>query len=176
MNYVVADNYLCFLALLEMILREKGARITQYDLAEMTSVVIPEGYSVRIKNVRYSTCQDDYGVSVTPPTLRKVFSELGISIDVLYLDALRINEFELDELLQEYLSQGKYVVFAFSYGVLYNKNPYFDLGHVSLLEQVINDDLIQVYDPGPDAPGKKNVRISDMYDAMRKKGGLYIFG
>mgnify|MGYP001623916107 CR=1 FL=1 len=53
---------------------------------------------------------------------------------------------------------------------------YFDLGHVSLLEQVINDDLIQVYDPGPDAPGKKNVRISDMYDAMRKKGGLYIFG
>ena len=80
------------------------------------------------------------------------------------------------ELLQEYLSQGKHVVFAFSYGVLYNKNPYFDLGHVSLLEQVINEDLIQVYDPGPDAPGKKNVRISDMYDAMRKKGGLYIFG
>ena len=100
MNYVVADNYLCFLALLEMILREKGARITQYDLAEMTSVVIPEGYSVRINNVRYSTCQDDYGVSVTPPTLRKIFSELGISIDVLYLDALRINEFELDKLLQ----------------------------------------------------------------------------
>ena len=88
MNYVVADNYLCFLALLEMILREKGARITQYDLAEMTSVVIPEGYSVRINNVRYSTCQDDYGVSVTPPTLRKIFSELGISIDVLYLDCL----------------------------------------------------------------------------------------
>lgn len=176
MNYVVADNYLCFLALLEMILREKGAKITQYDLAEMTSVVIPENYSVSIKNIRYSTSQNEYGVSVTPTMLRKIFSELGISIDVLFLDALQINEFELDKSLQAYLSQGKYVVFAFSYGVLYNKNSYFDLGHVSLLEQVINDDLIQVYDPGPDDPGKKNVRISDMYDAMRRKGGLYILG
>ena len=43
MNYVVADNYLCFLALLEMILREKGVRIPPADLAEMTRVVIPAG-------------------------------------------------------------------------------------------------------------------------------------
>lgn len=176
MNYVIADNYLCFLALLEMILSEKGLCISQYDLAEFTGIVVPEECSVSIKNVRFSTKQNDYGVSASPMLLQEVFRELGIAIDVLYLDALQIDELELDVLLYQYISQGKYVIFAFSYGVLYNKASYFDLGHVSLLEQIFGDDLIQIYDPGPNNPGKKNVRVSDMYAAMRKKGGLYILG
>ena len=176
MNYVVADNYLCVLALLEMIIKEKGIPISQYDLAEITGVVVPDGYSLSIKNIRYSANQNDYGVCISPQILYQLFSQLGLILDVSYIDALRINELELDIILKQFISQGKYVMLAFSYGVLYNKMSYRTLGHVALLEQVINDDLIQIYDPGPDSPGIKNVRLSTMYDAMRYKGGLYIVG
>lgn len=176
MDYVVADNYLCFLALLEMILKEKGINISQYDLAEKVGVTVPEGYHTIIKNIRYSTTQNDYGVAITPYALQEVFNELKINIQVSYLDALHINEMALDSILYQRLSEDQYIIFAFSYGVLYNKETYYDLGHVSLLQEFISNDRIRIYDPGPNAPGIKDVRLSDMYDAMRRKGGIIFLG
>ena len=175
MDYVIADNYLCSLALLEMILKENGRNISQYDLAEIVGITVPEKYSGSVKNIVYSHDLNNYGVNLTPEKLCQFFAKNGVAVDVIYLDALRINEIELNVILEKYIEQGKYVVFAFSYGVLYGKTLLSNLGHVSLLERVISDDIIQIYDPGPDNSGVKCVRISDMYDAMRQKGGLYIF-
>lgn len=36
------------------------------------------------------------------------------------------------------------------------------------------EDIIQIYDPGPDEARVKEISVLKMYDAMRKKGGLYI--
>lgn len=176
MDYIVADNYLCFLALLEMIFRAEGIIISQYDLAEKYGVTVPIGYVTNITNVKYSAVQDDLGVIITPKSLQQILNDLNSNMQVFFLSALHTNEFELESILRQQFAKGKYIIFAFSYGVLYSKESYYDLGHVSLLHEIINDDLLQIYDPGPDNPGIKNVRISDMYDAMRKKGGIYILG
>lgn len=176
MDYIIADNYLCFLALLEMILRAKGIIISQYDLAEKYGVTVPIGYVTNIKNVKYSAVQDDLGVIITPKSLQQFLNDLNCDMEVSFLSALHTNEFELGSILRLHLAKGKFVIFAFSYGVLYSNESYYDLGHVSLLHEIVNDDLLQIYDPGPDSPGIKNAKISDMYDAMRKKGGIYILG
>ena len=92
---------------------------------------------------------------------------------VKYIEGIHINEMEIDERFERYLDEGKYIVFAYSYGTLYNKHG--SLGHVALVKQVVRDGIIQIYDPGPDGAGEKEVSVSKMYDAMRVKGGIYIF-
>ena len=173
MHYVVADNYLCLFALLEMILKEKGINISQYELAEKIGITIPNGYQSKVKNVKYSTLQNDYGAIVTTDSLREIFDKAQIDMKVSYLDVFHTNEIDLISILNQQLSENRYVIFAFSYGILYNKLSYVNLGHVSLLQEVLDDDWIKIYDPGPDNSGIKKVRISDIYEAMRRKGGMY---
>ena len=50
MNYVIADNYLCLFALLEMILKQNNVNISQYELAEKAGITVPDGYKTEIKN------------------------------------------------------------------------------------------------------------------------------
>lgn len=175
MKYVVAENYFCFLALLEMIIEDyTSIKITQQDMAEEFGIIVPEGYNASIKNIKYSSVENDYGVKISEEKLQKFFDENGISLSVKYIDGIRINETDFDVRLAKYLKTNKYVIFAFSYGMLYNKNNHSGLGHVSLLEKVIREDIIQIYDPGPDEVGVKETSIFKMYDAMRTKGGLYV--
>ena len=173
MNYVIADNYLCLFALLEMILKQNNVNISQYELAEKAGITVPDGYKTEIKNVKYSSIQNDYGVAISTSLLQEIFDDVSVDIHVSYLDGLHTDEVGLTSVLRKRLAEGQYVILTFSYGVLYNKEQYADLGHASLLKKVLDEDWIQIYDPGPDSPGIKDVRISDMYEAMRKKGGAY---
>lgn len=175
MKYVVAENYLCFMALLEMIIEDSiGIRISQRDLAEEFSVTVPVDYVTDIKNVKYSSVENDYGVQVTEKKLQSFFNKNKLELSVKYIDGIHINELELDERFAKYLKEEKYVIFAHSYGSLYNKENCNNLGHVALLENIIRDGVVQIYDPGPDEAGIKQVNILKIYDAMRIKGGIYI--
>lgn len=47
MKYVIAENYLCFISLLEMIIEDAtGLKITQQDLAEEFGIIVPHGYNI----------------------------------------------------------------------------------------------------------------------------------
>ena len=175
MNYVIAENYLCFLALLEMIIEDAtNLKITQQELVEEFGIIVPNGYKVNYNNIKFSTIENDYGVKISKEKLQEFFDIKGIGLRVSYIDGACINELDLDVRLARYLKEKKYVILAYSYGVLYNKSKHNRLGHVALLEKVVGEDIIQIYDPGPDDEGVKKMSILKMYDAMRKKGGLYI--
>lgn len=175
MKYVIAENYLCFLSLLEMIIEDAtGLKITQQDLAEEFGIIVPHGYNIGINNIKFSSVENDYGVKISEEKLQEFFDEKEIGLRIKYLDGTRINELDLDVRFARYLKEKKYVILAYSYGILYNKFNHDSLGHVALLEKVSGEDIIQIYDPGPDEAGVKEISILKMYDAMRKKGGLYI--
>lgn len=170
MKYVLAENYLCFLTLLEMIIDDSTSyKITQHDIAEGFGIVVPQGYKININNVNFSSEENDYGVRISEKKLQDFFNMKGIRLNVKYLDGTRINEFDFDTRLARYLKENKYVIFAYSYGVLYNKRNHGSLGHVALLEKVCGENIIQIYDPGPDEVGIKEINILKMYDAMKKK-------
>lgn len=176
MKYVTAENYLCFLALLEMIIDDYiSSKITQQDLAEKFGIIVPQNHKIAIKNKEFSAEENDYGVKISEEKLQDFFDKNGIGLKVKYIDGTRISELDLDARLAKYLRENKYVILAYSYGVLYNKCDHDSLGHVALLEEVCGEDTVRIYDPGPDAAGVKEVNILKIYDAMRKKGGLYIF-
>lgn len=175
MNYVIAKNYLCFLTLLEMIIEDfANIKITQQNIAEEFGITVPYGYKTEVNNVRFSSVENDFGVEISEKNLQNYFDKENLGLRVKYIDGLRISELDLDFRLKKYLEEQKYVILAYSYGILYNNYRYDSLGHVALLEKVIEDDVIQVYDPGPDKAGSKKINIFKMYDAMKKKGGLYL--
>ncbi|MDO5156389.1 MAG: hypothetical protein Q4D51_10535 [Eubacteriales bacterium] len=175
MNYVIAENYLCFLALLEMVIYEAtGLKITQRQLAEEFGIIVPYGCKININNIMYSYVENDLGVMISEKRLQTFFDKNGIGLRIKYIDAIHINELDIDVRFGKYLREKKYVILAYSYGMLYNKFNHSSLGHVALLEEVRGEDIIQIYDPGPDEAGVKEISILRMYDAMRKKGGLYI--
>lgn len=175
MKYIVAENYLCFLSLLEMIIKDATAfNINQYDIAEELGIVVPYNYNIKISNIKYSNIDNDYGVNLSEEILQRFFTKKGIGLRTKYVDGLRINELEFDSELDKYIKEGKYVIFAFSYGFLYNLNNSITLGHAVLLEKVLDDNTIEIYDPGPDGSGHKKISILKMCYAMRIKGGIYI--
>ena len=175
MKYVIAENYLCFLSLLEMIIEDATSlKMTQQDLAEEFGITVPHGYKTEFNNIKFSSVENDYGVQISEEKLQEFFDEKGIELRIKYIDGTRINELDLDVRFAKYLKEKKYVILAYSYGVLYNKSNHNSLGHVALLEKVIGEYIIQIYDPGPDEAGVKKMGILKMYDAMRQKGGLYI--
>lgn len=174
MEHVIADNYLCFLSLLEMIIWDSTSlRLTQHSLVEEFGIIVPYGYTTSYKNVKFSSVENDYGVHISEEELQRFFNKRRINLRIKYIDSTRINELDLDVRFERYLEEKKYVILAYSYGTLYNKPDHINLGHVALLEKVIGEDIIQIYDPGPDKAGIKNISILKMYDAMRRKGGIY---
>lgn len=106
MKYVIAENYLCFLLLLEMIIEDAiGLKITQQDLAEEFGVIVSHGYNIGINNIKSSFIENDYGVKISEEKLQEFFAEKGIELRIKYLDGTRINELDLDVRFARYLKE-----------------------------------------------------------------------
>lgn len=178
MRDVVAKNYLCFLALLEMIIEDTiGATFINQDyLAEYFGITVPYDYKISIKNVHYSNIDREFGVHIDENILNNFFVNVGIPMRANYITVNEFEENEIDDINCDFLRKGKYIVYTFSYGALYREKDTYGFGHVVLLDKVISEDSLQVYDPGPRDCGHKIVNRHTMYDAMRYvRGGIYVF-
>ena len=175
MTFVIAQNYLCFFALIEMVVKDASENdISQEELCEEFGVVVPHNYKTELRNIRYSSNENDYGVHVTDQIIQKYFDDKKIDLHVKYIDSTYINEINFGDVLIDNLNKKRYIIMTYSYGVLYNMNDKYNIGHVALLEKVIDEDRALIYDPGPDGAGEKVIGIMQMHYAMRRKGGIYI--
>ena len=72
MKYVIAENYLCFLSLLEMIIEDATSlKMTQQDLAEEFGITVPHGYKTEFNNIKFSSVENDYGVQISEEKLQE---------------------------------------------------------------------------------------------------------
>lgn len=173
---VVAENYLCFLALLEMIIEsEQKIKITQYDMAEEFGVTIPIGCKININNISYSNIEREYGVHLNEEKLNIFFAKNGINIHATYFHINPFEELEIDEFDKGKLRERKHIIYTFSYGDLFCESENLDIGHVALLWEVVSEDELLIYDPGPRDAGLKKIKRHNMYDAMRcRHSGVYV--
>lgn len=177
MDYIVANNYLCFMALLEMIVSETNpcARFTQNDFAELFGITVPIEEHTTIKNVQYSNIIEKCGTNICVKEINDFFRENLISLQLSYIPSCYFDEITFANMIVEN-SRNAYIVFAFCYGVLYNEPQNNDVGHTTLFEDVdTKSDTIRIYDPGPRNHGSKIVKMDDMVYAMKRRGGIYLF-
>jgi len=175
MKYVCGENYLCFYALMEMILVDIGyCKWDQYSLANTFGVVLPSNYSINgVENVEISSDEKMYGSHVDCKSINRFMEESKIPLRVSYIPSNPYGEYNINK---SYL-QDKYCIYTYSYGSLYNASDKLQVGHASLfLGYADNEEEVEIYDPGPRGAGKKKVKVYLLNDAMYDaRGGIYIF-
>lgn len=178
MREIIAENYLCFLALIEMIIEDVIGRncIDQFYLAEHFGVTVPENHKINVDNIQYSSKDRNLGVHLDEIKLNTFFETTGIPLRADYIYVNPFEENKIDDFRYPALRNGKYIVYTYSYGGLYGIPQSYDIGHVALLDEVISEDCVRIYDPGPKGCGYKEVSRLNLYEAMRIiKSGIYIF-
>lgn len=174
MKQVCGENYLCFYALMEIILDDMGyCKWNQYSLANIFGVVLPNGYSINgVENVEVSNDEKMYGAHVDCNSINRFLKKNNIPLQVSYIPSNQYGKYNISE---EYLKD-KYCIYAYSYGSLYNECDKLQVGHASLFLRYNNEREVEIYDPGPIGMGEKKVREYLLNEAMwDAKGGLYIF-
>lgn len=175
-NYIIAKEFLCFMALLEMIVSETNPdiHITQNDYAELFGITVPIGTQTPIKNVQYSNNVMEFGTNISVKEINDFFLANMIPLQLSFISSCYFDEITFADTLK--VNSGARIVFAFGYGLLYNEPQNTDIGHVALLEDVnMIADTISIYDPGPRNHGSKIIKIDDMVHAMKRRGGIYLF-
>ena len=177
MNNIIAQKFLCFMALLEMVVSDSTSKsyFSQTDLAEFFGVTVPIGTQTAIKNVKYSNDAKEIGTIICPRDINDFFRNNSIPLKLSYVSASCFDEVTFVDMIVD-KSKRFHIVFAFCYGLLYNEPQNNDVGHVVLLEKIdTKTDTIQIYDPGPRNHGSKTVKVDDMVYAMKRRGGVYLF-
>lgn len=174
MKYVVGENFLCFFALMEIILNDIGISIyNQYDLANYFGVVLPVDYKIKgVENVSYSTSEKEYGFHGRLQDINVFLEKHDIPLTASYLAANPFDEYP--GLM--YIPQKRYAIFLYSYGSLYKEASNDNVGHASLLIANEVGRRIKIYDPGPRDYGEKTFFVNRIYDAIYdNRGGIFIF-
>ncbi len=178
MKYVVAEKYLCFYALLEMILCDVGiTKFNQYDLANEFGVVLPTNCSIPTvcENVSFSDDPFMQGAHIDKDEINSFFKKSNIHLKISYKNESIWSNHDYDKYVYSPIRDKHYYIYAFSYGCLYKESRNYRVGHVALLMDCKENSLLEIYDPGPRNSGKKIVSRDNMHDAMDEiYGGVYI--
>lgn len=170
--FVVASEYLCYVALLEIILKNEGIKkYNQYDLAQIHGLCVPIDYvnTNDYVNIKYSENAYKWGVKVNKSILNNIFKFELLDVIAEYIDIKTISDWEFDGYL-EYDEGYKYCVFLYDYGAL-NFGVMNSIGHAALLYKKIDSKSIYIYDPGPYNIGLKIINNYDIYKAIHAKNG-----
>lgn len=176
MNYVTAEDYLCFYAILEMIIEDMtGQKIDQNILAEHFGIKVPQHYQTDLINVSRTSEDYELGAFIDAAEINSYFVYNNLNIDMEYKGVEKISECNVEQQLNRMFKTNEYLIAGISYGVLYNIPECREVGHCTLIENIIGEDA-DIYDPGPKDSGKKRIKIEHLYEAMRiRNGGFFIF-
>ena len=120
-DYVVANDYLCFMALLEMIVSEACPEFhfSQTDFAEQFGITIPFGENTSIKNVHYSDDIRECGTHICINNINDFFKRNMIPLHLSFISSCFFDEINFSNIIIE-KSKNCHIVFAFCYGLLFN--------------------------------------------------------
>ena len=168
-NLIIAKPYYCVPAVLQMIaeIYPTTTDLTQEEIARIFIVKQP------LDNNDIKT--NDYGVQITASKINTFIERFKLPLLEEYLSIFMILEWDFARILTEMIMSGRHIMVAFSYGELYGSSEK-DIGHVSLITAIEDQNNVVMLDPGPDRPGEKIVSLYDLYRAIHyKKAGLQTF-
>jgi len=170
---IIAGDFLCVPACLEVILQRYNFSISQYVIAEYLGLYVPIDYCGPVRNVRRTNNRIEWGVQLQLESLNKFFIDFSFPLQEKYIHHKQMDEVLFDEIITNNSNRiDTDVICGFDYGILNNFE--YGSGHVSLVLGLEND-CIFTFDPGPKDPGIKKYLTYEMYLSMKKKNdGLWI--
>lgn len=177
MNFVIAKKYLCFDAILEMIVADvtSTSYFSQDYFSELLGITILIGEQTTVKRVKYTENIEECGTKINVKDINAFFHKHSIPLQMSFVKSNYLDEMTFTDYIFS-KSKKTYIVFAFCYGLLFDDPQNNYVGHVALFESIdVKNDTIKIYDPGPRNYGSKIVKAGDMLCAMKRRGGVYLF-
>ncbi len=169
-DFIVANEYLCIPACLEMILRIYSINLSQNDIGEHFGLNVLPDYRGPIKNIKCMTDPNSLGIILKMKSVNDFFKKFNIPLVEKYYSIKTLQDWMFEDLLSEKLASRCHIICGFNYGVLYNDEDKQQIGHVALVEAVdIRSVTITILDPGPLNAGRKQLDIIDLYRAIHYK-------
>lgn len=177
---IVSQPYLCTASLLEIVLKsESKQNVSQVEIADYFGVNFPlskkeSTIQAEIKNFNFVDDPNKYGIVIKGNMINDFFAYHNVNLKEVYYPINRFMDWEFEDFLNKTKSIGKYIIVGYDYGKLYNDKAS-KVGHVSIISGV-SDNIVEIYDPGPDSPGYKNIDMNRLFVAIKAKNdGLWIF-
>lgn len=173
-DLIVANEYLCVAACLEMILKAESIIMPQSEIGEYFGINVSSDYSGPIRNVKYTDDLNRLGIVLKEESINEFFSQFQIPLKEDYVSIKTLQDWMFEDLLAEKLALGSHVVCGFSYGTLYKDEAKKRIGHVGLVEAIGRNSVVML-DPGPLNAGEKQVEIGDLFSAIHQKNdGVWV--
>lgn len=175
----VAEPYQCVPAVLSIIFEELvKVKIPTSEIASHFTINVSKSFFEKanlIGNIKYQISEPkDFGIVLNRDSINNLLRSLNLPLKEIYIPYTYLDELSFSDLLGDYLAKGNGIVVGYDYGLLNNgiKNQ---VGHASLISKVINWNLVELYDPGPEEYGYKDVKVDDLFEAIKaKEDGVWI--
>ena len=176
-SFLPSEKFLCVATILQLILEAEGyTNVSRYAIAEYFGVNVPLGYKIEtVGNIKEEEDIDKLGIIIKDNQINNCFHYFNIKLKETYHSIHTIGEMAFTLFLETNLHDN-YLVCGFDYGKLYNIPEAYNLGHVSLIcNYTPNDDLVTLFDPGPNEVGYKTVKADDLYRSIcGKNDGVWL--
>jgi len=156
---IQAKKEYCFPAVMEILLKI-------YGYNDIDQCVIAKKLCELTGQDETSFIQD--GLLIRPGILDIFFRENGFKLKEQYISYVEIfDEYDFERKLEEQCAQGSFIICGYNYSWLFSKCRG-AANHVSVICSVNSEiEYITIFDPGPEDYGYKEVKIDDLWYALK---------
>ena len=173
---IKGDNFFCVSVSLYIVMKSEGVSLPLEEIASDFKYTFPSDYTppYKIKNYEYSSENKKWGVLLEKETINSFFKKRNLPFVEVYIPINTIAEYNFFDILSAAKSTNNHVIFGYDYTRLY-EGIKGDIGHVSIVNNIISEDVIEILDPGLKNYGIKQIPVYDMYCSIKSwNDGLWI--
>ena len=166
--FVLAQPYLCFAAVIAMIIRAHSSlTISQEELGAILGVTVPKPGD--------GSAPTSWGIAPCRDSISRAFSALHVPLCDESVHVSELEDWQFENRIADALRQGLHVACGYDYGVL-KSGSNSQVGHASLVTAILPETSVTLLDPGPDGFGLQEASAAALYAAVKARSGwLWMF-
>lgn len=173
---IKGEGFFCVPTSLYIIMKSEKISLSLEDIISDFKYTLPPDYSIPkyIQDYEYSTETRKWGILLKKDTINSFFRKRGLPFVEMYLPINTIEEYNFYDILNTAITNNNHIILGYDYTRLC-EGLKGDIGHVSIVNRIISEDIMEIIDPGPNNYGVKQVSIYDMYCSIKSwNDGLWI--
>jgi hypothetical protein len=137
-----------------MIIKSEGFSLSLEDIVSDFKYNFPINFDhpYKIKNYEKKKKKKKWGILLENESINLFFKKRNLPFVKMFIPINTIAEYNFFDLISTAKLKNNHIIFGYDYTRLYEGNKG-DVGHVSIVNRIISDDVIEIIDPGKNILG-----------------------
>ena len=173
---IKGDDFFCVPVSLYIIIKSEGFFLPLEEIVSKFKYYFPNDFipPYNIENYECTSEKKRWGVCLEEESINLFFKKMNLPFVEMYISINTIAEYNFFELLSSAKFNNNHIIFGYDYTRLY-EGIKGDIGHVSIVNQIISENVIEILNPGPKNYGIKQIPMYDVYCSIKSwNDGLWI--